>query len=257
MRITNYSWHVWSSYLRHGNTQQKCLCPNSFCKVGRSKSPLVLTGGFNRLKLHWSICQKVVNTGQYESKWWIENFKWWTEILGQGLCWHLLKFKSCWQFPLEDGCSLVSVFNQFRTLFTLRFQCQDLSTDFCISVQAPYYHLSFVHQEQNAITIQGLFASYRNKAEITKWPHFHTSILTQMPPGLVNRGATLYRYTGKPWFTLNKYHIAIHFWLYRYRSLFYVSSSQFSSKICKKISIIGFEIAQKSGCFQNRKRLKE
>ena len=32
MRITNYSWHVWSSYLRHGNIpQQKCLCPSSFC----------------------------------------------------------------------------------------------------------------------------------------------------------------------------------------------------------------------------------
>ena len=66
------------------------------------------------------------------------------------------------------------------------------------------------------------------------------------------RGATIYRYTGKPRFTLNKYRIAIHFWPYRYRSLPYVSSSQFSSKICKKISIIGFEIAQKSGRFQNR-----
>ena len=42
------------------------------------------------------------------------------------------------------------------------------------------------------------------------------------------------RYTGKPRFTLNKYPIAIHFWPYRYRSLPYVSSSQFSSKICKK-----------------------
>ena len=45
-------------------------------KVGRSKPPLVLTGGFNPLKPPWSIFQKVVNTGQYESEWSIENFKW-------------------------------------------------------------------------------------------------------------------------------------------------------------------------------------
>ena len=44
-------------------------------KVGRSKPALVLTSGFNRLKPPWSICQKVVNTGQYESEWSIENFK--------------------------------------------------------------------------------------------------------------------------------------------------------------------------------------
>ena len=44
-------------------------------KVGRSKPPLVLTSGFNRLKPPWSICQKVVNTDQYESDWSIENSK--------------------------------------------------------------------------------------------------------------------------------------------------------------------------------------
>ena len=44
-------------------------------KVGRSKPPPVLTSGFNRLKPPWSICQKVVNTGQYESEWSIENSK--------------------------------------------------------------------------------------------------------------------------------------------------------------------------------------
>ena len=58
------------------------------------------------------------------------------------------------------------------------------------------------------------------------------------------------QYTRKPRFTLNKYCISIHFWLYKYTSLPYVSSSQFSSKICKKISIIafiGFEIARKIG----------
>ena len=62
------------------------------------------------------------------------------------------------------------------------------------------------------------------------------------------------QYTSKPWFTLNKYHIAIHFWLYRYTSLPYVSLSQFSSKICKKLSITGFEIARKLDRFQNWKR---
>ena len=59
-------------------------------KVGRLKPPLVLTRGFNRLKPPWSICQKVVNTGQYESEWSIEIFKWpfwWSiETLGQILC---------------------------------------------------------------------------------------------------------------------------------------------------------------------------
>ena len=51
-----------------------CDYPTS-CKVGRSKPPLVLTSGFNRLKPPRSICQKVVNTGQYESEWSIENSK--------------------------------------------------------------------------------------------------------------------------------------------------------------------------------------
>ena len=44
-------------------------------KVGRSKLPPVLTSGFNRLKPPRSICQKVVNTGQYQSEWSIENAK--------------------------------------------------------------------------------------------------------------------------------------------------------------------------------------
>ena len=44
-------------------------------KVGRSKPPPVLTSGFNRLKPPWSIYQKVVITGQYESEWLIENSK--------------------------------------------------------------------------------------------------------------------------------------------------------------------------------------
>ena len=44
--------------------------PGVWNKVGRSKPPPVLTGGLPR-----SICQNVVNTGQYESEWSIENFK--------------------------------------------------------------------------------------------------------------------------------------------------------------------------------------
>ena len=43
-------------------------------KVGWSKPPPVLTSGFNRLKPPRSICQKVVNTGQYEYEWSIGNF---------------------------------------------------------------------------------------------------------------------------------------------------------------------------------------
>ena len=46
----------------------------TFCQMGVLNSRL---GGRNhpRFKPPWSICQKVVNTGQYESEWSIENFK--------------------------------------------------------------------------------------------------------------------------------------------------------------------------------------
>ena len=57
-------------------------------------------------------------------------------------------------------------------------------------------------------------------------------------PKYVHEVLGVQRYTDKRQFTLNKYCIAIHFRLYGYTSLPYVSSSQFSSKICKKISII-------------------
>ena len=50
-------------------------CAILVSKVGRSKPPPVLTSGFNRLKPPRSICQKVVNTGQYKSEWSIENSK--------------------------------------------------------------------------------------------------------------------------------------------------------------------------------------
>ena len=57
------------------NLQTNLYLGTYLCKVGRSKPPPVLTSGFNRLKPPRSICQKVVNTGQYESEWSIENFK--------------------------------------------------------------------------------------------------------------------------------------------------------------------------------------
>ena len=59
------------------------------------------------------------------------------------------------------------------------------------------------------------------------------------------------RYTSKPRFTLYKYRSGIHFWLYRYTSLPYVNQASIHLKFA-----IGFEIARKSGRFQNRKRKK-
>ena len=57
---------------------EECVCVcggGGGGKVGRSKPPPVLTSGFNRLKPPRSISQKVVNTGQYEYEWSIENSK--------------------------------------------------------------------------------------------------------------------------------------------------------------------------------------
>ena len=72
------------------------------------------TPGFNQLKPPRSICQKVVNTGQYESEWSIEIFKWpfwWSiEILGQVL-------------------RSIKLYSTKGTFY--------LSTDFCITGQAP------------------------------------------------------------------------------------------------------------------------
>ena len=92
---------------------------------------------FNRLKPPWSICKKVVNTGQYKSKWSIEIFKWpfwwWIEILGQDLRSIYWKEKKYCFVPAKG------------TFY--------LSTDFCITVQVPENSL-FNHQGQNKITIQ-------------------------------------------------------------------------------------------------------
>ena len=108
---------------------------NAEHKAGLSKPPLVLTSGFNRLKPSWSICQKVVNTGQYESVWSIEIFNWpfwwWIEILGQVLgCIYRKKKKKL--FPPCQG-------HFFTIALTSALQS---------GVQAPN------HQGQNRITIQ-------------------------------------------------------------------------------------------------------
>ena len=84
----------------------------------------ILTGGFNRLKPPQSKCQKVVNTGQYESEWLIENFKVpfkrWIEILDQNLIYVLFIENR------EKNYCFVPVNGTFH-----------FSTDFCITVQAP------------------------------------------------------------------------------------------------------------------------
>ena len=92
-------------------------------KVGRSKPPPVLTSGFNRLKPPWSICQKVVNTGQYESEWSIENSK------GR-FCGGLRYLHKFYVLSIEKKILP-------RALFMVRFPYQDLSTEFCITVHAP------------------------------------------------------------------------------------------------------------------------
>ena len=93
-----------------------------YSKVGWSKPPPILTSGFNRLKPPQSICKKVVNTGQYESGWSIENFKWpflwWIEIFGQVFMFYLLKKE-------KNAVSSLP-----KALLTVKFQSQDLISDF-------------------------------------------------------------------------------------------------------------------------------
>ena len=100
-----------------------------FDKVGRSKPPPVLTSGFNRLKPPRSICQKVVNTGQYESEWSIENSK--GRFCG-GLR-YLYRFYVLSIVKKEKN----TVLSLPRALFMVRFLSQGLSTEFCITVHAP------------------------------------------------------------------------------------------------------------------------
>ena len=71
----------------------------------------------------------MVNTGQYESEWWIENSKG---------C-----FMRCIEIFVQVLCSIYrenkknSVLFQAIVLFMVRFPSQDLSTEFCIIVHAP------------------------------------------------------------------------------------------------------------------------
>ena len=61
---------------------------------------------------------------------------------------------------------------------------------------------------------------------------------------LLGQPVGVQRYTDKPRFTLNKYRIAIHFWL----------KPVFIKQIARKYPLLAFEIARKSGRFQNWKR---
>ena len=55
--------------------QALVLQDECYARLGGRNHPPVLTSGFNQFKPPRSICQKVVNTGQYESEWSIENSK--------------------------------------------------------------------------------------------------------------------------------------------------------------------------------------
>ena len=89
-------------------------------KVGRSKPTPVLTSGFNRLKPPRSLGQKVVNTGQYESEWSIENSK-------GCFCGGLRYLYRFYVLSIEKKNTVLSL---QRALFTVRFPSQDLSTEF-------------------------------------------------------------------------------------------------------------------------------
>ena len=104
-------------------------------KVGRWKPPPVLTSGFNRLKPPRSIRQKVVNTGQYESEWPLENCK-------VHFCGGLRYLYRFYVLSIEKRKKICTVSSLPRALFMVRFPSQDLSTEFCITVHAP--NLSFL-----------------------------------------------------------------------------------------------------------------
>ena len=120
-----FSYHLIAPLLESEGDNEPLPCRHD--KVGRSKPPPVLTSGFNRLKQPRSICQKVVNTGQYESEWSIENSK---GCFCDGLR-YLLRF---YVLSIEKKNTVLSL---PRALFMVRFTSQDLSTEFCITVHAP------------------------------------------------------------------------------------------------------------------------
>ena len=110
------------------------------------------TPGFNQLKPHRSVCQKVVNTN-----------------LGGQLKILSGRFSGGLRYLVRFYVSFIeknkknTVLSLPRALLTVRFQSQDLSTDFCIMpLQSRHLTLVFFHnQGQNRITIQGLLHRFK------------------------------------------------------------------------------------------------
>ena len=75
----------------------------------------------------------MVNTGQYESEWSIENSK------GR-FCGELRYFYRFYILSIEKN----TVLSLPRALFKVRLPSQDLSTEFCITVHAPNTSLFFI-----------------------------------------------------------------------------------------------------------------
>ena len=91
-----------------------------YTKVGRSKPPPVLNGGFNWFKPPRSICQKVVNMpGQYKSEW---SMKFLNGRFGGGLSF-LVRFYVLFIEKRKMYCFVPAV----GTFY--------LNTDFCITAQ--------------------------------------------------------------------------------------------------------------------------
>ena len=107
-------------------------------RLGGRNPPPVLTSDFNRLKLSRSICQKVVNTGQYESEWSIENSK----RPFCGVLRYLYRFYVL--FKKNKNIKKNIVLSLPRALFMVRFPSQDLSAEFCITVHAPNTSISCI-----------------------------------------------------------------------------------------------------------------
>ena len=116
-------------------------------RLGGRNHPPALTSSFNRLKPPLSICQKVVNTGQYESEWSIENSK-------GPFCGGLRYLYKFYVLSIEKRKKIL-----LRALFMMRFPSQDGCTEFCITVHVP--NTSFLaSSRQNRITIQVFFAQF-------------------------------------------------------------------------------------------------
>ena len=75
------------------------------------------------------ICQKVVNTGQYESEWSIKNSK--GHFCGG------LRYLYRFYVQSIEKIKKNTVSSLPRALLKVRFPSQDLSTEFCYTVHAP------------------------------------------------------------------------------------------------------------------------